>query len=840
MPQIGFNHGFLEGLSDFWTRFFADADQLDAMYRGSAILIGQAYLDMLSNVLSVSVQDCPALNKEFYHLVLVREDEVSFVRGFASDDDRWVYTLQDGLKTFISLDNRVVEPTASLQQNNDYDLDDTTIRFKVDPTDPLHDGNPLQTYARRLTDVLTGGAFDDTARGVLETWGSRGVFKGDTIRLLDLSMDVPPAQRKHSDHAIILVRDKALYVDVDTPLPSTGSPQNFVILRRPFDSLVEFESMTFIGSVATLAHSRLDQGSVRVFAKRLSDGQDVVENVDYNVDYEKGRVIKLTTWMVSSTNKVSYKWQQEVWPNAGLPPPPRFAQTGIVLATPLSGKTVPTRVYQLALWAPDARVDRGLLAANFGALIGVIEPSSEAYRAFLRGIFQLYVLGPVLERIESALNVVLGLPVIRDDGEVLQSVDTTLQDLNRVFTDKRFYDFPKSTPIRPDVLDSTNFGKLTFQSFEPLTIAVQVTDYIQDPTWWHHIVIPRELFAETGGATIPDNQRRSVNPNYVRNIVGAEDKPKFGDPGLKYGADEEGTIPPPGHPVFRRRLAFVLMDRFFKFHTFFVRFDPGVFADVNVARFARSFDDLQRLVITSKPAHTFALVEPATTLRDLVTIAEQGFFQPPNFVGADPDGPEIFPTAGDTVPGHPYVELGLFVGTSIISPPGNADQVIFADGPPQYGVNGWTSGDYFHYEMATNAINFPSTGVPVAIPGAPAPPRRRRFVEIYVAGDIGGKRLVENIDYTVDYANCTITRLTAWTSVAAVPVTYLQLNIGNVTDAPADVTVGDMPLLFGGPDPARPRAAYDPAAVDWLGNVIPVTDHRDISLVERALTIRIT
>jgi hypothetical protein len=186
------------------------------------------------------------------------------------------------------------------------------------------------------------------------------------------------------------------------------------------------------------------------------------------------------------------------------------------------------------------------------------------------------------------------------------------------------------------------------------------------------------------------------------------------------------------------------------------------------------------------------------------------------------------------------VQLGLFLGYMLASPPGEADQVVFADSAITIGPAPWGLGDYFHYELATAATGFPVVAVPVALTGAPVLPRRGHLVRVYVGTTIGGKALVENIDYTVDAALREVTRLTVWDSIVAVPVTYVQANIGNIIDAPADVTLADMAIMVGGIDPALARAEYDPLALDWFGNLIPVTDHRDLSLVERALTIQIT
>ena len=167
MPILGYPHNFLQGLSDFWQRFFADADQLASLYQGTAMLMGQAYLDMLANVLNVSLQDAPIFNKEIYHLVLLREDQLRFARGASVADNRWVAALPDGLVSFVSLDNRVIEPTASLERNIDYDLTGTAVRFRQDPTEPARAG-----FARRQLDVATGGLFTDST---VAAWDAAGV-----------------------------------------------------------------------------------------------------------------------------------------------------------------------------------------------------------------------------------------------------------------------------------------------------------------------------------------------------------------------------------------------------------------------------------------------------------------------------------------------------------------------------------------------------------------------------------------------------------------------------------------------------------------------------------------
>ncbi len=782
MPSIGYPYSLLQGLSDFWQRFFADADQLKALYKGSVILMGQAYLDLMSATLGVSLNDAVTIDREYYRLVTLREDELRFVKGTLTADDRWAFDLEDPLVGIISLDNRVVEPTASLEDRIDFEVGDRIVYFKVDPTDPSGTGLPLDGYARRAVDVSVGGKFTNAS---IPSWLLTSVKKGDTIRVLDVGTD--GSQRKRADYDIVLVRADGLYVATDTPLPAATSGVKYVVLRVPAAPEAE-EQFTLSGGAATLAHTRIDQGSLRIYGKNAS-GADVIEGTDYIVNYESGEIEQIggTPWSAGNgPYSVTYTWRAEV----------TSLSTAGVIST--SGGTA--RVIQIAAWAPDARVDRRTLANNFGSLIGREADSSEAYRAFLQGIFQLYLLGPVLERVESALNVVLSLPVVRMDGETVQSVDTTDPLVDRVITERpgsivpAVYEFPKGTPLRSDLAVG-----LELQSFEPLTEAVTVTDYVQTPNWWHGTVIPQDLFEEIDGA-VPGIGRRTASAGYVEHVVGAADDPEVGDPGLFVGGDETGFIPDPSVPVYRRRMAFVLMDRYMKFHTFTVTFDAAALSASAGVAFAQSIRDLNELVLSARPSHTYAFTRPETFFIDEVTITET------------------------------ELSSGWSVGSGGYGP----DEVIFADDYPTIGDDIWEVGDYFKYETFTSNTAFPVLSTPVAMPNAPVAPRHGRFVRVYVAATIGGKRVIENVDYQVDYAARTVARLTAWDSTTA-DVTYIQLNIGNTADASAGT--GDMELLVGSVDPAIITATFDPTAAQWDGTVTPITAPRDIGLVERALVV---
>lgn len=805
MPAITYPYNLIQGLSDFWTRFFADSPQLEALYEGTAVAVGQAYLDLLSSTLGVSLRDAVALDKEYYRLIAIREDETRFVEGVTPSDNRWSFRLFDPVVSFASLDNRVIEPSASLEPTVDYEIADKTVYFKVDPTDVTGAGIPVNGFARRGIDVITGGEFKDSA---VNNWLTlTDVKKGDIIRLLDIGVD--GQQRKVSDHVISLVRTSSVYVASETPFLGARTPVTYEILRTPAQYQITGEAFTLdpyptppIVYFKKLANTRIDQGSVRVYAKNTT-GADVVETVDYVINYESGTLYAFATWYdpAGGTFSIDYTWKKEVHPLTGTPW--HNSTTGAILSSSATAQVV-----QIAAWAPDTVIDRRTLAKNFGVFVSRQKESSEVYRSFLQGLFQLYILGPTLKRMESALNVVLNLPVVKKDGEKYLRVEIGDPAAEFIFTedpdtgDTVTYAFPKGTPLRSDFIPGQ-----TFEAFEPLTVAVTITDYVQTPSWWYGEIIPKNILSAPDGSTLPV-YRRFASSAYVLNSIAPSDGAEIGDPGLLIGADENGFIPPdlpppaaPGtpHPVFRHRLAFVLMDRYLKFHMFSVKFNPFVLSTSGGPAFTQSLIDLNELVLSAKPAHTYVMTTPETYLRDEIN-------------------------AGDDITVYLHAGWSAFYGP---------DKVVFADDELHIGVNGWAIGDYFHYELYTETLSFfPSFA---ATPGnVPAAPRRRRLVHVYIDGTIAGKALIENADYTVNYDTGVITRLTSWDSTT-VAVTYRQVNVGNVADAPPGA--GDMVITVGNIDPAIVTAQFDPTAKGWDGVTTPPTAPRDIAMVERALIV---
>lgn len=271
-----------------------------------------------------------------------------------------------------------------------------------------------------------------------------------------------------------------LYVISDNPANDgyyeviADSALGRVTLDRPFvfgavtgiaaTTLVAYDGLYTAGPkpVVNLPRTVLTPGSVRISARRahsvatpvvLPAGEPVREGVDYRVDYEAGTVTMLTGWQPAQYARADYQWLRRVseqtltqagaWtaftPYAVGAVVTYLGVTYVCVAADAGGATFDPLLYAaylapftrdvqrtepaLGMWLVDAQVDQDALFANFGFMLDFKKPSSEQYRTFLRGVAQLFLLGPALERFESALNTMAGYPVVQEDGEVLFDYD---------------------------------------------------------------------------------------------------------------------------------------------------------------------------------------------------------------------------------------------------------------------------------------------------------------------------------------------------------------------------------------------------------------------------------
>lgn len=270
---------------------------------------------------------------------------------------------------------------------------------------------------------------------------------------------------------------------------------------------------------------------------------------------------------------------------------------------------------ELAFWAPNTSIDAKTLRDNFGYLVNRFEASSDNYKSLIKGIFQYFLLGPSLQRIESALNVITGIPVASADDELLILFEEDVEvGFDRITTNLDEYLIPANFE-RADIADTANWGVLTFDAFESFTTIFDIVDDVSDPGWWWNVVIPPEL--------MPDQSsfRRLVSPELRPFIAGdTYVESQYGDLGIFYGADDDGEVVPGGfaRPPLRRNIAYQVLDKFLKYHTF------GVFVD-DAYVLPRTQEDLKNIIDAGKPSYTYMIFEAESNYEDGATVVDTLF-----------------------------------------------------------------------------------------------------------------------------------------------------------------------------------------------------------------------
>jgi hypothetical protein len=482
-PQADQN--FIHGLSDFWSVFFRDSGRLRSTFSAQQIQYGQLYLDLLDAVLGVSLDHAPLYSRRYFRDFYVREDRLLFIEGASPADDRWVYAPEERTAAVPCLMNRVIAPTSVVESPRDYEVKDDAIHFRENPLDAVRYAPfPVRSVDVAFAAALSGDWGDARPGDSFQFHVANGSKAVATVRALQggkVLLDVAPPEFAAASEAAVpaatarIVREPFDYrqtgtkmkrpsavvpitvtpvagtTDLTVASPDAGwvgkyisfydpvSPRNSgfhcvnsvgvgaVTLDAPADFDASSPLIAYLvtlpagaGSPAgfELNHANIREGTLRVQATRYHAvgaaypaGGVVVEGVDYEVNYDTGRVYFRTAWDPAHDAQASYEWDlvisEETYTNEVVP----FTFDVVC----------PMR--EMALWGCDVLVDRDVLYRNFGYLLGFRRRTSDAYRAFLKGVARLYLLGASATRLETALNVMFDLPVVREDGEVLLAYD---------------------------------------------------------------------------------------------------------------------------------------------------------------------------------------------------------------------------------------------------------------------------------------------------------------------------------------------------------------------------------------------------------------------------------
>jgi hypothetical protein len=143
---------------------------------------------------------------------------------------------------------------------------------------------------------------------------------------------------------------------------------------------------------------------------------------------------------------------------------------------------------QIMLWCPTAEVDTNRIWHNYGHFTGGWNYSSQAYKDLVRGLLHTWMHGPIVNRMESGLNLVAGLPVAYGNGNEVVVAIIDLGDRRIVRTTQRDYSVPADVSVRVNVGDRLGL-------FQAITDVVKVVDYLIEPGWWQGSVdsLPPEI-----------------------------------------------------------------------------------------------------------------------------------------------------------------------------------------------------------------------------------------------------------------------------------------------------------------------------------------------------------
>ena len=462
----------IHGLSDFWVTFFRDSDRLRDVYEAQAVQYGQLYLDLLDAVLGVSLEHVPLFSRRYFKDFYVREDELIFSEGASPADDRWLHVSEDKLAGVAWLMNRVVAPTCVVEPGRDYVITEGAVAFTVDPfSSERYAPFPVRTidvsYPAAVKASWPGVRAGDTAR--FTPLGGRPVYarvrgvrddallldrylpefgsaSGGTLSVLRSPYDAVKAGVQITPQPVQVTTIDVEPVGASKKLNVTGAdgswvgtyvavrdssvPSNsgfhrvnsvgpgYVLVDAPGDFLssptqpayrVDLGDDYGASPSGALENTSVREGTLVVYG-RSADGDGLEAGVDYVADLSAGTLRFVSAWDAASTATASYEWDLVV------------AETSVSGPSEFKRDYV-TQTREMALWGADVRVDRDVLYENFGYLLGFRRETSEQYRAFLKGVSQLYLLGSNASRFESALNVMAGYPVVREDGERLVSYD---------------------------------------------------------------------------------------------------------------------------------------------------------------------------------------------------------------------------------------------------------------------------------------------------------------------------------------------------------------------------------------------------------------------------------
>lgn len=106
---------------------------------------------------------------------------------------------------------------------------------------------------------------------------------------------------------------------------------------------------------------------------------------------------------------------------------------------------------ELVIWACNTLVDTNYVYNYMGYVLGIQAASTEFYKRFLNGLWDLYNMGTPISWLKSGIGAMLGEPTVVYTGEVVQSILTN-DDNQQIITDRNVYTVSLSATLHSDVV----------------------------------------------------------------------------------------------------------------------------------------------------------------------------------------------------------------------------------------------------------------------------------------------------------------------------------------------------------------------------------------------------
>jgi hypothetical protein len=471
----------LSGISDFWTRYFADTDIIEALHEGTLEMVAGAYKELVGTVLTQSFDTVPLTETVPWEPLFIFESDVYECVSSVPGETRYLVQLPFDIRDLSLIHNKVLDPTAALEVGFDFDIirDDPRRFEELRLSSPFV---PEEGYFLALKDDPFRD-YSENESNLYRRFATRTFMGEYNVRLTDTT--------------------------VDFSVNGLGVAVGDVVLAESFDGV------RTLHKVESISTNYLEVSSRTPFIR-------VGDLASYSVGSFSDRP--------SYDNKLS----------ATVAGQPRTTGT-------VTSRSKESRV--LSAWAPDPQKDFYSLYYMYGHSVSLSEtPSTEEYRSFVKGIWNLYLRGPSLENIEGALSVVSGIPVVRDEEETIVEVDLRDPLIPKVTTDLNYYEFSKYTKVRSDVIlaapkfnGETRAGLVRIITSGEVVNAGGFIDF---------------LGVEPGNVLVPQDPQESVSSviwatdTYL--LVAASDaRPagylvKNGGPARSYSVQEADSTPIPG------------------------------------------------------------------------------------------------------------------------------------------------------------------------------------------------------------------------------------------------------------------------------------------------------